>query len=451
MQAAKLYEIISSYNRFWTSGAIEAGIERDILPACLRQLDSKEIVVIKGVRRCGKSTLMAQVIRALLAQGVKPTAILRVNLEEPLFSSEYSVELLEQIYRTYRERIQPEGKCWLFMDEVQNVPGWESWVRGRSETEEIKIFVSGSSSQMLSREIGTKLTGRNVSFEVFPLSFAEFVRFNNLVTGTELDYMSRKATIRKLFNDYLKYGGFPEVVLKEVNDDKEILLKNYFEDLLYRDIVTRHEIRDVTNLRNLAVFLLTNVARQTSINKLKNNFTISQDKTENYVSAIMESYLLFQLQMFSFSLKSTMRAGFKPYAIDTGLRNRVAFAFSEDMGWLVENVIFCHLKRSHEEVYYHANGSETDFVVKEGMNITRRIQVWHEDVSETTIPDRELACFKKPLEGSERAETILVTNDYEDIIDTGTARVRCIPVTKFLLFDGSPMMSGATTPERRTV
>ena len=438
MHTAKLYEIISSYNRFWSRGSIDAGIKRDILPACLSQLDSKEVVVLKGVRRCGKSTLMAQVIRELLAKKVQPTAILRINLEEPLFSSEYSVELLEQIYRTYRERVQPEGKCWLFMDEVQNVPGWESWVRGRSETEEIKIFVTGSSSLMLSRDIATKLTGRNVSFEVYPLSFPEFLRFNKLEVGSELEYAAKKTTIRKLFYDYLKYGGFPEVVLKASNDDKELLLRSYFEDLLYRDIVTRHEIRDVANLRNLAVFLMSNVAKLTSITKLKNNFTISQDKTENYVSAIMESYLLFQLQMFSYSLKSSQRAGFKPYAIDTGLRNRIAFAFSEDMGWLVENVVFCHLKRRHEEVYYHSNGSDTDFVVKEGLKITKRVQVWYEDVSETTIPNRELACFRKPLIGHEAAETILVTNDFEDVIDTRVARVRCIPVAKFLLELGQP-------------
>ena len=433
MQSIKLFEIISSYNRFWNTGSIDAGIRRDILPACLGQLDSREVVVLKGVRRSGKSTLMAQVIRELLTRSVTPTAILRVNLEEPLFSSEYSIGLLEQIYRTYRERVNPEGKCWLFLDEIQNVPGWESWVRGRSETEDLKIFVTGSSSQMLSREIGTKLTGRNVSLEVYPLSFQEFLRFKNLEIATEFDYMDRKSIVRKFFNDYLKYGGFPEVVLKESNEDKKLLLKSYFEDMLYRDIVTRYEIRDVASLRNLAVYLLTNVAKQTSITKLKNNFTISQDKTENYVSAIMESYLLFQVQKFSYSVKSTMRAGFKPYAIDTGLRNRVAFAFSEDMGWLVENVIFCQLKRHHEEVYYHSNGTDTDFVVKEGMKISRRIQVWYEDATETNIPDRELACFQKPLEGHESAESILVTNDLEDIIDIGTVRVQCIPVAKFLL------------------
>jgi hypothetical protein len=433
MQSAKLFEILSSYNHFWRTGALDAGIKRDILSACLNQLDSKEVIVFKGVRRCGKSTLMAQVIRELLARNVQPASILRINLEEPLFSSEYSIELLEQIYRTYREKVQPEGRCWLFMDEIQNVPGWESWVRGRIETEDIKIFVTGSSSQMLSREIGTKLTGRNVSFEVYPLSFMEFLRFKNLEINSELDYIARKSAVRKSFNDYLKFGGFPEVVLKESNDDKELLLKGYFEDILYRDIVTRYEIRDVANLRNLAVYLLTNFARPTSISKLKKNFTISQDKTENYVSAIMESYLLFQLQMFSHSLKKTMRAGFKPFAIDTGLRNRIAFAFSEDLGWLVENIVFCYLKQRHEEVYYHTNGGDTDFVVKEGMKITKRIQVWYDDTSINTIPERELACFQYPQEEFKTAETIVVTNDYEGVIDTGAARVQCIPVVKFLL------------------
>ncbi|MFN2258190.1 MAG: AAA family ATPase, partial [Desulfuromonadaceae bacterium] len=121
----------------------------------MSQVDTKEIVVLKGVRRCGKSTLLAQVMAALLSKGVKPEQLLRVNLEEPLFGAEASVELLEQIYRTWRERVCPEGKGYLFLDEIQNIPGWESWVRGRSDTEDVKIFVTGSSAQMLSREIGT--------------------------------------------------------------------------------------------------------------------------------------------------------------------------------------------------------------------------------------------------------------------------------------------------------
>jgi predicted AAA+ superfamily ATPase len=434
VRSAKLLEILSNHNRFWSSGRIEAGVERDILPACLRQVVSKEVVVLKGVRRCGKSTLMAQIIRALLARGDRPTGILRVNLEEPLFSSEYGTDLLEQIYRLWRERVQPEGRCLLFLDEVQNIPGWEHWVRGRTDTEDLKVFVTGSSSQLLSREVGTKLTGRQVSFEVYPLSFPEYLRFKGMGTITPLEYETGKAAIRRHLAGYLQYGGFPEVVLKETVEDKELLLKSYFEDLLYRDIVARHEVRDVANLRNLAVYLLTNTARPTSINKLKRNFSISQDKTEHYVSAILESCLLSRLQMFSYSLKSTLRAGFKPYAVDTGMRNRVAFSFSEDVGWLAENAVHAHLMREQEEVYFLADdGGETDFVVKEGTRIVQRIQVWYADTTERAIPDRELAAFRALPAGIGEGECILVTNDYEDGIDAGFARVACVPLVKFLL------------------
>ncbi len=401
------------------------------MPQCLSQVDTKEIVVLKGVRRCGKSTLLAQVMDALLQGGIRPQQLLRVNLEEPLFTAEASVELLEQIYRTWRERVCPEGKGYLFLDEIQNIPGWEGWVRGRSDTEDVKIFVTGSSAQMLSREIGTKLTGRQVSFEVYPLSFSEFLRFKGVEVQSELEYISNKTLIRHHFFDYLKYGGFPEVALRQDDADRELLLKNYFEDILYRDIVTRHEIRDVANLRNLAVFLLTNNTKPTSLNKLKGNFSISQDKTENYLSAILESYLTFQLQRFSWSLKSVQRAGFKPYAIDTGLRNRVAFSFSAETGRLVENVVHNHLRRCHEEIYFAIDGGETDFIVKEGLKIVRRIQVWYEDAPQSEIPERELAAFEK-LQGDD-AECLLLTNDLEKDTEIGPTKVRCLPVVKYLL------------------
>ena len=192
MQDTKLLEILTSYNRFWTTGSIESGIQRDVLAPCLDQLDAEEVVVLKGVRRSGKSTLMAQIIRHLLVEGTDPNHIFRVNLEEPLFSAEYSIELLEQIYKVFRERVHPEGKSWLFLGEIQNIPQWESWVRGRSESEDVKIFVTGSSSQMLSREIGTKLTGRHISFEVYPLSFSEFIRFKDIHIENELDYANKE-------------------------------------------------------------------------------------------------------------------------------------------------------------------------------------------------------------------------------------------------------------------
>ncbi len=433
MQTTKLFEILAAYNQYWSTGVIDSGIERDLLPSILNQLESREVVVLKGIRRSGKSTLMAQIIGHLLDKGADPTHILRVNLEEPLFSPEYSVDLLEQIYRTYRERLNPQGKCWLFLDEIQNIPDWESWVRGRSETENLKVFITGSSSHVLSRKIGTKLTGRQVSFEVFPLSFKEFLRFNDISIKNELDYIRSKPVIRNLFRAYLLHGGFPEVVLRPRADDKELLLKSYFEDILFRDIATRHQIRDTVSLRNIAVYLLTNTARLTSINKLKKNFTISQDKTENYVSALLESYLVFQLHKLSFSLKSTLRAGFKPYAIDTGLRNRVAFSFSEDSGHLIENIMFCYLIQHFQEVFFLADSREIDFAIKQGTSITKLIQVWYEDSGINAIPERELK-FQSPGDHAQKtAEAILITNDLEDVFNHQGMKVQCIPAVKFLL------------------
>jgi uncharacterized protein len=432
MEDGKLFEILNSYNRFWATGRLDTGIPRHLLVRCIRQLEQKEVIMLKGVRRSGKSTLMAQMIGALLAKGKKPAQILCINLEEPLFAAEYSLELLERIYRLYREKIYPSGRCYLFLDEIQNIPEWERWVRGRSETENLKVVIAGSSSSLLSREVGAELTGRHVSFELLPLSFAEFLRFKGLQVGSSEAYFAQKPVIRSLFAEYRKYGGFPEVVLKDEAEDKELLLKQYFEDILHRDIVSRTEIRDTLTLQNLAVFLLSNIGRLTSVSNLKKNFGVSQDKVENYASALMESYLLYRLPKLEPSLRKSIRARFKPYAIDTGLRNRVAFSFSEDSGWLAENIVLNHLRSRHEEIYYESNGGEVDFVVKEGMKITRSIQVWHADAAETAIPEREFVAFKIN-DGAAKRQCFLITNDVTRTVRVGGTQIQCVPLVLFLL------------------
>jgi len=433
MENGKLSEILNSYNRFWTTGRIDTGIPRDLLARCIRQLDKKEAILLKGVRRSGKSTLMAQMIGALLANGKKPAQVLRVNLEEPLFAAEYSIELLERIYRFYREKINPSGRCYLFLDEIQNIPEWERWVRGRGETEDLKIVITGSSSRLLSREVGARLTGRHVSFELFPLSFAEFLRFKGLHIGSIEAYFGQKPLIRSLFAEYRKYGGFPEVVLRDETEDKELLLKQYFEDILHRDVVSRTEIRDTLTLQNLAVFLMSNIGRLTSVSNLKKNFGVSQDKVENYASALMECYLLYRLPKLEPSMKKSIRARFKPYAIDTGLRNRVAFSFSEDSGWLAENIVLNHLRSRHEEIYYESNGGEVDFVVREGTNITRSIQVWYADAAETETPEREFAAFKIKDRAAAKRECFLITNDVTRTVKAGGTQIQCVPLVLFLL------------------
>ncbi|OPY16725.1 MAG: hypothetical protein A4E74_01696 [Syntrophus sp. PtaB.Bin075] len=441
IESGKIIEILNKYNSYWSTGTISCGIRRDMLDSCTRQLDAKEILLLKGIRRSGKSTLMAQMIGALLEAGIRPVQILRVNLEEPLFSTDASLDFLERIYRLYRDRICPAGRCYLFLDEIQNIPEWERWVRGRNETEDIKIVLTGSSSELLSRETGTKLTGRHLSFTVFPLSFQEFLRFRNIMITSREDYYANKPLVRHLFSEYLRYGGFPEVVLKEAVEDKELLLWQYFEDIVYRDIVSKYGIRDAVTLRNLAVYLMTNIGRLTSISNLKKTFGVSQDKIENYAAALLETCLAHRVSKFSWSLKRSLRERFNIYAVDTGLRNRVAFSFSEDSGWLVENVVLNFLKSQFEEIYFESNGGEIDFVIKEGVDLTHRLQVWYADPADTDIPERELRCWTgsktsheeaRPSR-TERIRNILITNDLEKELVLGETKVECLPVILFLL------------------
>ena len=221
------------------------------------------------------------------------------------------------------------------------------------------------------------------------------------------------------------------MVLKKDREDKALLLKHYFEDIVYRDVVSRSQIRDTLTLKNLAVYLLSNVGNLTSVTKLKNNFGISQDKVENYWSALVESYLLAPLLIFSYSAKIRARAGFKVYAVDPGIRNRIAFSFSGDTGRLVENVVFNHLRQTCEELSYEADGHETDFLVKEGAAVTRRVQVWYGDTAETEIPAREAASFA--TSSATEGENLLLTNDLEGEITVGSKKIRTLPVIKFLI------------------
>ena len=429
----KILEILNSYNRFWATGQIEAGIPRDLADRCARQLETKEALLLRGVRRSGKSTLMAQLILHLLKNGTEPARILRVNFEEPLFAADYSIGLLERIYRIYREHVAPAGRCYLFLDEIQNVDGWEKWVRARGETEPVKMVITGSSSRLLSRDTGSKLTGRHISFEVFPLSFAEFLRFKGVALVSRADYYRLRDRVRNLFQEYIRFGGFPEVVLRQPDEDKSLLLKQYFEDIIHRDVVARQEIRDVLTLQNLALYLLTNIGRLTSVSSLKRNFGVSQDKIEHYTSALLESCLLSRVARFDFSVKRIVRSRFKPYCVDTGIRNRAAFAFSGDQVWLAENVALNHLRGLHEEIYYGANGAEVDFVVKEGMRVTKRIQVWYADAADDALPARETLAFEQPGRDRETVERLILTNDLERVMKLAGREVRCVPLVMYLL------------------
>ena len=272
---------ISRWNR-WGGASLDPGIPRDLVPTLDPFLDSKDVVGLVGPRRAGKSTVLFQLMDRLEVRGVLRPAMLHLNLEEPALAPELGADMLERAYRTWRQHVWPRGRAWLFFDEVQAVPGWERWVRARAGTEDIKFFVTGSSSALLSRELGTLLTGRHLTFRVHPLSFCEFLRFRGIEPPTQPELVEAPAPLLHALHEYLQWGGFPEVVLATDVRRKELLLKQYFDDVLYRDVALRHRVRDVPALRALAVHLLTHTASLVSFQRLAKVLQISPQAARAY-------------------------------------------------------------------------------------------------------------------------------------------------------------------------
>lgn len=365
---------------------------------------NKEVIDVIGVRRSGKSSILFLIIQKL---DLKDEEYLYINFEDPAFIGNYNTNILEKIWDVYNINYSPKEKPYLFFDEVQNIQGWEQWVRKMRDLEKAHIFVTGSSSKLLSAEFGTKLTGRHLTFKVLPLSFKEYLIFKDeKIPATKKDLIQNEITLRKAFKEFMYNGGFPEIALTE---NKE-LLKNYFDDLLYKDIIIRHEIRDANSLRRLAVYCLSNIGQKNSYNSLRKQFSQSLDAIKSYMSYLEESFLIFQTPFFSYSLKSQEAMPRKIYCIDNGLRNAVSFKFSKDEGKLAENLVFVELKRREKEVYYWQKMNEADFVIKNNDDTLTAINVTYSD----KINNREikgLLEFKKEFKKTK--ELIILTKNTE--------------------------------------
>ena len=392
----------------------------------LGSIVSKEITVITGVRRSGKSTLMYQMVGRLLNNGADPKSIFFVNLEDKKLAR----DSLDDIYDCYRAGMNPDGKAHIFLDEVHKKEGWESWIRKKYDTKtDDKFIISGSCSYLLKREYSTLLTGRNLTFEVFPLSFREFLMFK----GIEVDYAKlRKGVVLdrtrflaiKHLGEYLDLGGFP-AVLSEDEHYKQVLLEQYFDDILYKDVIDRYNLNS-QKTRDLALFLATNFTGQASLRNIRTSLGLSYDTTRDYLSCFKEAFMFFTLDHFSYSFKEQKTLPSKVYCIDNGLRNAVSFRFSKEEGHLAENIVFVELKRRDEDIYYWKGKNEVDFVVKNRDSSLTAINVHYTD----EIAGREtqgLLEFKGKFKRT--GELLLLTKD----IEKSEGGIRFMPLWKWLL------------------
>ena len=435
MQKDKIIEILNEWN-YWNKPLLDTFNRKNYEYEIDKKYKSEEIIFLKGVRRSGKSTILINHIKNLLNQGVKKEEILFVNLEDPRFISHLNLELLEEIKNSYIYYLNPKNKPHIFLDEIQNIQGFEKWLLKEYELKNSFLYATGSNSKLLSKEIGSALSGRYLDILVYPLSFSEFLFFKGINISNEFELITNKLEIERFFEEYVNYGGFPKVVLNNDIEIKQAELKTYFDSILLRDIVARYKLDNFSKLEQLAILLLSNISNLVSINKLKNILETSYETIEKYFEYLKNAFLIYTINKFDWSLKKQIANPKKIYSIDTGLSKRISFEIGKKKGDLLENVVFLELKRRFEEIFYYKTKEnyEVDFLIKEKEKITHLIQV-SLTLSDEKTKKREIrSLIKAKKELNCDSKLIILTMDKNETLQIENEKVEIINIIKWLLF-----------------
>lgn len=368
----------------------------------LPDLESHALIVT-GVRRCGKSTLVYQMLKE------RHSNFLYLNFEDPRL---YEFELKD--FNKLDEYIEQNGIRVLAFDEIQIIDQWERYIRQKVD-QRFKVIITGSNASLLSRELGTKLTGRQISKELFPFSFNEFCQFRN-----------EPKTLASA-SAFLVTGGFPEYV---ANNNQEILTQ-LFNDILVRDIAARHGIRDIRSLQRLALFLITNIGKPVSASNLKSMVNLGATSTIlEHMSFLEDAYLLFFIPKFSYSLRAQAINPRKVYAIDTGLVQANSLSFNNDHGRRLENMVFLHLRRAFMDISYFSEKGECDFIVSDKGKVVQCIQVCY-NLNPDNL-DRELNGLFEALEFFSMDKGLIITLDQRDKFERNNKTIQVIPVYEWV-------------------
>ncbi len=365
-------------------------------------LKSKFVSVITGVRRCGKSTLLRQLLK-------NEKNMIFLNFEDTRLEGFE----LGDFNKVEQIAVSEKINCYVF-DEIQNIVGWEKYVRSAYD-KGFRIFITGSNASMLSRELGTKLTGRYLQTELFPFSFTEYLQYTKAKIG------------RDSFFKFMSDGGFPEFL---ASADTEYL-RTLFRDIIIRDIAVRRNIRNEHVILRLALHLISNVGKEISFNNLTKLIGIKSVRTTiDYCDYLKESYLLDFIPRFSFSIKQQLNNPKKVYSVDTGMAKANSISFSEDMGRMLENTVYLRLRQaSHDILYFKDDLSECDFLVRKNDNIVYAVQVcWH--LTENNMK-REIAGLKNAMAVTAAKKGIIITYDQQDLFEN----IIVMPVWKWMQKD----------------
>jgi len=393
-------------------------VKRDTLKEILEWMHDNRVIILTGVRRCGKSTLLKQLM-------VQTTQWGYVNFEDErlLDFKAQDFEMLNEVL------IETYGKIKIyFFDEIQNIAKFETFVR-RLQDEGKKVIITGSNASLLSKEFGTRLTGRYKSFEVYPFSFSEYLTFKKIETTKENWYdINKKVELLKFFDEYLVTGGFPEYVK---NKDKDYI-RTVFENILYKDIITRYSIKREKIIKELVNILATNVTSKITYNSLKNTLGLSNASTvKEYISYLNNSYLFFELLKIAHSVKKQLASPRKIFLVDSAFHQVCGLTFTLNKGKTLENVAFIELKRKKNDIYYYADKNECDFVIKDGTKITKAIQVCY------TLSDfnkeREINGLIDAMNAFNLHEGTILTFEQTDELKIDGKKIRVMPLLRWAL------------------
>ena len=402
-------------------------------------LHAEQIITIPGVRRSGKSSKMKLVINDLVKAGVSPQNILWMGFDDERLA-DMSQQDLNEILEAYRELYPttPLSEVYMFFDELQLIEGWELFVMRIHKSYCKHIYISGSNAKMLSQEIATSLRGWALEYRTYPLSFAEYCHF--LAIPTERLNEQQTTQLRLAWDDYNRYGGFPEVVLTPDRLLRDKLLQTYYNAMLFRDLVERHSISSIGVLRYFIKRIMNNVTKPTSINSLYNDIRsqglkISKDELYKWADYLCESFMFIRIPRYTPSLIAEETGLKKYYFIDNGMRQNILLPHSQDEGKLLESSVLLHLCRrcgELEKVTYFLKEKECDFVLQHEDIVLQLIQVcWQMEDAETRA--REIAGLLEARKVTHCDNLYIISHHQEETIEQDGWTIHVVPAWKWML------------------